>query len=141
MSDLIARKILELQSLDAFALRARWQQAFGRPAPKGISQRLLRYALAYEAQARAWGGLRPATMRKLLDYAHRSGSAEAEPRLKPRGTPSPGARLVREWHGHVHVVEVAADGCIYEGKRYRSLSEVARAITGARWSGPRFFGL
>jgi hypothetical protein len=58
------------------------------------------------------------------------------------GTPStPGTRLIREWHGQTHLVDVLEKGMLYQGRTYRSLSEVARVITGARWSGPRFFGL
>jgi hypothetical protein len=79
-------------------------------------------------------------MTRLLDIA-RSHFLAAGYRRKQAGALTPGSRLVREWHGRSHTVEVGDNGFLYAGRRYRSLSEVARAITGARWSGPRFFGL
>lgn len=120
-----------------------WIKAYRRPPPKGISTRLLEYAAAYNAQVRQFGGLTPATHRALHALA-------AEPRDKPLSAgrkgaantpPAPGTRLVREWHGKTHLVDILEKGVSYQGHTYRSLSEVARTITGARWSGPRFFGL
>ncbi len=107
-----------------------------------MSRRLLELAAAYEAQARIHGGLKPVVRRKLLQAAQPAAgsSMEKSRRLAP-GTLSPGSRLVREWHGRSHTVEVTEDGFLYEGHRYRSLSSVARRITGAHWSGRRFFGL
>ena len=135
-------RLAQIAELDASALGAAWASLFGRPPPKGISRRLLYHAAAYLAQATLYGGLTPATRRKLLQAARpRPGSADGTPRRKRLGTLSPGSRLVREWHGRCHTVEVTERGFLYAGRRYRSLSEVARAITGARWSGPRFFGL
>jgi hypothetical protein len=94
---------------------------------------MLRLALGYELQARAKGGL-SRTARQQLD-----GSGDARPQAMPL---TPGLRLVREWQGKVHVVTVDDAGAIHwNGQRWKSLSEVARAITGTRWSGPAFFGL
>jgi hypothetical protein len=132
----------ELDQLDQAALRAGWVDLFGRPPPRGLSRRLLLYALSYDAQARAYGGLKPFLRRRLLQAGRGPESAEPTPaKRKLRGAPPPGSRLVREWRGRNHAVEVLENGFVYEGRQYRSLSEVARAITGARWSGPRFFGL
>ncbi len=132
--------IAELEALTAPQLRARWQDAFGKPAPKRASRDLLLRALAYRLQEQAEGGLRPATRRRLARLAGLNGEDPkparlAAPRLKP------GSRLVREWRGEVHQVTVLDDGFDYRGTRYGSLSRIARAITGTRWSGPVFFGL
>jgi hypothetical protein len=120
-------------------LHAGWADLFGRPPPKGTSRRLLQYAAAYTIQAKIHGGLKPAVRRKLLAFSASTGRDGSGAR-KPRSTLSLGSRLVREWQGRTHTVEVVEGGFLYAGQRYRSLSEVARAITGARWSGPRFFG-
>ena len=97
-------------------------------------------ALAYRIQEIAFGGLSKATLRRLASLAAEFESdgriaTPAQPRIKP------GARLVREWHGRTHAVVVTEDGFEFEGKLYRSLTSIAREITGAGWSGPRFFGL
>ena len=119
-----------------------WAALFGRPPPRGISRRLLELAAAYQAQAYVYGGLRQSTRRKLIDAARRRAiTIERKPERKPRVALSPGTRLVRDWHGRTCTVEVTEQGFLYAGQRYRSLSAVARIITGARWSGRRFFGL
>jgi len=117
-----------------------WSSAHGRPPPKGISRRLLEFAAAYHLQSKAMGGLKPGTRRTLLRVAAARKEIEA-PASPARGRHlAPGARLLREWHGRTYRVDVLDGGFEHEGRHYRSLSEVARAITGARWSGPRFFG-
>ena len=119
-----------------------WTSAHGRPPPKGISRRLLEYAAAYDLQSKAFGGLRPAVRRKLRQMSE-ADTVNAQPTTiaaKAKALP-PGSRLVREWHGRTYTVDVREEGFQCDGQRYRSLSQVARAITGARWSGPRFFGL
>jgi hypothetical protein len=123
-----------LDALDRDALFTAWRRTIKTAPPKGISRRLLVQILTYEAQVRQHGGLTPAVRRRLDRWA--TGQARApSPRLRP------GARLVREWNGVSHVVDVTEAGLVWRGRRYRSLSAVARAITGTRWSGPRFFGL
>jgi hypothetical protein len=97
-------------------------------------------ALGYHIQEKAYGGLRPATRRRLLKLAREieSGAKIAlfeAPKIKP------GTRLVRGWRGDTHVVTVLEEGLEYRDKRYGSLSEIARLVTGTRWSGPAFFGL
>jgi Protein of unknown function (DUF2924) len=132
----------ELAGLPVDALRKSWARRFGQPPPKSISRRLLEYAAAYEVQARIHGGLKPAVRRKLLQIAlKRVDGAKLTSSAPPRHVLSPGTRLLREWRGRSHTVEVTDHGFLYAGRQYRSLSEIARAITGARWSGPRFFGL
>jgi hypothetical protein len=136
----LEREIDALADLTRADLVARWRTHYRSDPPKGISRRLLIRAIAYEMQAKRYGGLKPATDRRLMKIANGTalgdhGSRKASPALQP------GARLVREWNGVSHVVEVVEGGCVWNGCRHRSLSAVARAITGARWSGPRFFGL
>jgi hypothetical protein len=92
-------------------------------------------AIAYELQVKAFGGLSIPTKRSLRSAA-KAGGRSALSKLPSRGT-----RLVREWHGALHEVEVLEDGYLWRGARHRSLSAIARAITGTKWSGPRFFGL
>jgi hypothetical protein len=131
-----------IPSLDVAVLRSMWTDHFGHPPPPTLSRRLLELAAAYHMQAQVYGGLKPAIRRRLLQIAAaRSTSSQGKPVRKRAERLAPGSRLVREWQGRSHSVEVAEEGFLYAGRRYRSLSEVARAITGARWSGPRFFGL
>ena len=127
----IEEALAGIGTLERPALEAAWAGLFGRTPPRTLSRRLLEYAAAYHLQAQRYGGLSPALKRELL---------RAGPPRK-RNPLAPGSRLVREWHGRTHSVEVTETGFLYGGQSYRSLSEVARAITGARWSGPRFFGL
>ena len=136
------KALAEIHSLSREALIEQWTKAYGHPPPKGISRRLLEYSAAYQVQVRALGGLKPAVQRKLRQLAiPKENRASSPANAKPPKSLPPGSRLVREWHGNIHTVDVLADGVLYNGRRYRSISEVARAITGARWSGPRFFGL
>jgi hypothetical protein len=128
--------------LDISALRANWARHFGHPPPKGLGRHLLELAEAYNVQAEMHGGLKPVVRRTLLRAARpRSDPADAAAQRKRQSSPAPGTRLVRAWHGRSHTVEIKEGGFLYAGRHYRSLSEVARTITGARWSGPRFFGL
>jgi hypothetical protein len=104
------------------ALRKKWQASYGDPVPK-VSATVLRLAIAFEMQKSRFGDLSREANRR-LDYLQ------------------PGMRLVREWKGRLHVVVVDADGSlIWQKSAWRSLSEIARAITGTQWSGPAFFGL
>lgn len=136
----VEKQLSALQAMDKVALRARWKDAFKHPAPMRASRDLIIRALAYQVQAKAYGDLRPATLRRLqrlaadLQAGRDAGRATA-PSL------SPGVRLMREWNGETHVVEVLKEGFSWQGNCYPSLSAAARAITGVRWSGPRFFGL
>lgn len=121
----------EIEAMDRAALLAAWSAAFGTDVPKGLSQPFLRRYLAFEVQARRMGGLPKGFVETLIAPDARA----AAPTLLT------GGRLLREWNGVTHVVEVTDDGYRWNGRTHRSLSSIARAITGARWSGPRFFGL
>jgi len=129
--------VAELAALPRPVLTARWEAVYGTPPPKGISQRLMLAAVTYACQTQQHRGLGPALSRRLAKLAGGATIAEV---AAPRAL-KPGARLVREWNGTTHTVEVVAGGYVWNGARHRSLSAVARAITGVRWSGPRFFGL
>jgi hypothetical protein len=135
-------RLAEIPQLDILALRSAWAGMFGRMPPKGLSRRLLELAAAYYMQAKVYGGLSPAIRRKLMRIAATKRNGKPIPSNRHRPAPkAPGSRLVREWHGQLHTVEVTDHGYLYLAHHYRSLSEIARKITGARWSGPRFFGL
>jgi Protein of unknown function (DUF2924) len=127
------REIAALEGLDRAALLARWRSAFGREAPPRLSRELAVKAIAYAIQVQASGGLSARTIRA-LKAASKPGSGPAATKLPGRG-----GRLVREWNGVLHEVEVVDDGYLWRGERHRSLSAIARAITGTKWSGPRFF--
>ena len=126
--------VAEIEVMDRAALIAAWSDLFGTAVPKGLSQPFLRRFLAFEVQVRAAGGL-PKRFRADLDRVTAKATPTAAPDL------APGGQLLREWNGVTHVVEVTGNGFLWNGTRYRSLSAIARSITGARWSGPRFFGL
>ncbi len=131
-------KIQELADLPRQNLTERWRQLYRAAPPKGISRPLLIRAVAYGMQVKHYGGLKPAVRRQLRKVAD-GGSARAANVKSARI--APGMRLIREWNGSSHVVEAVDGGFVWNSARYGSLSAVARAITGARWSGPRFFGL
>lgn len=139
-SEQLAEAIATLQSLTNDDLRQRWAEIFRSPPPKHISRDLLLRGIAYRIQEKALGGLKPATKRRLLKLAEQRQAGD-----RPQGPTAqrvnPGTRMLREWQGETHSVVVTEEGFDYRGRTYRSLSKIAREITGARWSGPRFFGL
>ncbi|HXZ15559.1 MAG TPA: DUF2924 domain-containing protein [Roseiarcus sp.] len=149
----VERAIERLHALDGEALRIEWRNLFGRRAPNALPKSLIVRALAYRLQALESGDLDPHTLRVLDAYAAKSaGGLRSRVRLdRLRGTtqayassaPSikPGSIQVREWAGELQRVMVLEVGFAWNGATYRSLSEVARAITGTRWNGSRFFGL
>lgn len=133
----------QIEALNAASLtdlRKRWQKHYAAPPSKHISRKLLIRALAYEAQVKVSGGLKASTGRKLLAIA-RGESPTTPKKALWTGKPASGTRLLREWHGRTYIVEVTGDGFLLNGGDYASLSAVARAITGAKWNGRRFFGL
>ena len=143
----VAIEIGALASLDLRELRERWQDSCGNDAPRKMSPQLLRLATAYSIQEKAFGGLSKA-LRAQLEAAAFRGSKDGGTRPSkpsPRNVRyhyKPGTRLLREWQGRTHEVIVVEDGdFLYAGARYRSLSKIAREITGTQWSGPGFFGL
>jgi DUF2924 family protein len=143
--------IERLKTLDIYALRVEWRNLFGKRFPKALPKSLLVKALAYQLQAVALGDLDSQTLRVLEAYAAKNdgrwrGRVRLDrlgdaPPLSSRLRIKPGSILVREWAGELHRVMVLEVGFAWKGAPYRSLSEVARAITGTRWNGPRFFGL
>jgi len=137
-------EIARLRGLDVGELRARWHTVFRRRAPPHLPRHLLFRILAYRLQADRLGDL-DADSRRLLNRIG-SGSPDGTDRLvadlnRPRTQLRPGTLLTREWEGHLQQVMVLADGFSWNGQTYPSLSQVAFAMTGTRWSGPRFFGL
>jgi hypothetical protein len=133
-------ELVELGRLSRAELAERWRTLYRGDPPKGVSQRFLRLAVAYAVQAKRYGGLRPAVARRLRQVAEGTQAAAGE-RAASKPRLSVGSRLIREWNGTTHVVDAVDEGYIWNGRRYRSLSAIARAITGTRWSGPRFFGI
>ena len=132
--------IAALPAMSAAQLRAAWQALrCGEPMAPSSRDLLIR-EIASKLQERAHGGLAPAVKRRLHALAEEL-EANAAGALAPAPLLKPGTRLLREWQGRTHTVIVLDDGFEYDGQRWRSLSEIARRITGAHWSGPRFFGL
>jgi Protein of unknown function (DUF2924) len=137
--DRMREALARLPSLGRAELRSEWLRLYGTEPSARLGRELLMAAVAYRLQERVLGGLRPELRRRLrsiAESARRGGEVvPAAPRLKP------GTRLMREWQGRTHEVVVCEDGFLWQQAQYRSLSQIARAITGTRWSGPLFFGL
>jgi hypothetical protein len=141
----VGDEIAHLRGLDLKGIRSRWRSVFGRPAPAHLTRHLLFAVIAYRLQADRFGDLDHAT-RQVLD---RTVAKEAGPAMavrlasfdQKRNELTPGTVLVREWDRQSQRVMVMADGFAWNGQTYDSLSKVAFAITGTKWSGPRFFGL
>ena len=137
-SDLLYAEIDALQSETTLQLRLRWKALYGTEPPARASRDLLTRAVAYRLQERVLGGLSASTRRlleRIAAAAHRATRLTLQRKLQP------GAILLRHWGGVQHQVTVLQSGVQFRGKQYRSLSQVARIITGSRWSGPLFFGL
>ena len=132
--------LASLAQLTPGELRVLWPQWFDRPPPAKIRRELLVRALAYRMQERASGGLSTATRTKLRTLAEAVKNNPVDGVIEPPRL-TPGTHVIREWGNERHQVTVEAAGFVYRGQRYRSLSEIARRITGTRWSGPLFFGL
>jgi hypothetical protein len=135
-------RIGRLRDLDSTALRQEWRELC-RSEPPRLSRDLLGRAVAHRLQELEFGGLPKWARQTLAGSAASTDPVEASAAPRPAPTPrlKPGARLVREWHGRTHSVIVLDDAFEFEGGRYRSLTQIAREITDANWSGPRFFGL
>jgi hypothetical protein len=126
-----------LATLSSTQLRAEWRRVVKGPAPAWPDD-LLMHGIAWHLQVKGQGDLPLAARRELARLAGRPLLARAAPVAPPL---RPGTRLVRRWHGVTYAVLVTDDGFDFEGKAFTSLTEIARTITGAGWSGPRFFGL
>jgi len=136
----LAAEIASLSKLSIGELRERWKAMYGKAPSHEIGRSFLTRAIAYRLQERAYGGLKPSTRRLLTRVTEEtaSGSSPKKPQIRKAQS---GTILIREWQGNAHRVTMLDEGVSFNGKHYRSLSEVAREITGTRWSGPRFFGL
>jgi len=124
-----------IEQMERGALITLWQELLEKPVPRHMSIVFLRQVLAFEVQSKQSGGLPHGFINRLNKQAN--GSKPKRSKVEPK----PGGRLLREWNGITHVVDIADDCYVWKGENYRSLSAIARAITGAHWSGPRFFGL
>jgi hypothetical protein len=132
-------EVARLPALDVPGLQQKWAALFGaEPSPR-LGRHLMIRAIAYRLQEKALGGLKPSTLRILDRVAEKPASVESK--RAPTRRASAGTVLIREWRGVTHRVTVLDHDVVYRGRRYQSLSEVARAITGTHWSGPLFFGL
>ncbi len=138
--DAVAARLQALEGMTYDGLRNEWRRLYRAHPPKRVARDLLVLGVAWKIQEQAYGGFGAATKRRLADLAttmEQDGDLARSrvARLKP------GAKLIREWRGEIHTVIVLEDGFEWRGKRRRSLSVIAKLITGAHWSGPRFFGL
>jgi Protein of unknown function (DUF2924) len=136
----LSAELSGLETLDNPALKARWRSLYGTEPPPRISRDLLIRAVAYRIQENALGGLKLST-RKLLGRVANDAAARKTSKVVPVRKIGLNTILIREWGGTRHEVTVLEKGAMFRGKRYRSLSQVARVITGSHWSGPLFFGL
>lgn len=139
-SEKLAQELKDLVRRGDDELKQRWRSLYGTKPPQKIHRSLLIAAVAHRMQENALGALKPSVRRSLMQVAYDTATARPLPghlSLRPRA----GTLLVREWGGVTHQAKVLEDGIFFRSKRYKSLSEVARIITGARWSGPLFFGL
>ena len=130
-----------LPTLDIGELRQQWRGLYKTQAPRHLSRGLLVQAVAYRLQELARGGLRPEPQRQLRRIAQEFKDIGAAKTIRTRPELKPGTRLMREWQGRTYDVQVLDDGFSWQGTRYRSLSAIARQITGTAWSGPLFFGV
>ncbi len=136
----LAQALNDLTTLSDADLKTRWRDLYGTEPPRRVDRSLLIPAIAYRMQEHALGGLKAPLRRHLMRVA--SGAADGcRSRNYQRLRPGRGTVLVRDWRGVTHQVKMLEGGFLFRGQRYKSLSEVARIITGARWSGPLFFGL
>ncbi|TZG25801.1 DUF2924 domain-containing protein [Sphingomonas montanisoli] len=131
----MAFRLESLATMSSGELRRAWAAQFSEEAPN-VPPSLLRLAIAHRLQEKQLGGL-PVWADRMLDAIAADPTVSPEPPIQIK----PGTRLLREWNGKLHSVTVTDDGCLYDNRCFSSLSHVAREITGAHWSGPRFFGL
>jgi hypothetical protein len=141
MTDPIPARLAALRTTPTPELKTQWRELFGSEPPP-FNRRYLESRLAYRIQELTYGGLKPETIRRLEELGDEI-EAESRPACKRRqnGVPIVGTRLLREWRGVEYVVTVTRDGFEWQGRPYKSLSAIARAITGTRWNGWVFFGL
>jgi Protein of unknown function (DUF2924) len=132
--------LADLDHLSRAQLRDLWQKEIGETPPACFGRELLALGIAYARQERRYGGFKKARLRE-LDRLFERILAGSAPQGGAPPVGRPGTILVREWQGTTHHVTVVADGFVWNGRTHTSLSSIARAITGTKWNGPRFFGL
>ena len=141
MSASISARIAALKTASPDVLRQQWRDLFDAPPP-GFNRRYIESRLAYRIQELAFGGLDPKTLARLEAIGEAVDGKKGAGRKKLKSDrPIAGTRLLRQWQGVEHSVTVKADGFEWQGRPYKSLSSIARAITGTRWNGWVFFGL
>ena len=141
MSASMAGQIAQMRTFSRQQLLDMWRKLYERAAPPGIRRELLIPFLAYRMQEHAYGGLKSSARSELRRIARDLERSSGSTRLILRPKIKAGTRLLREWRGQMHEVMATESGYEYRGVSYRSLSEIARKVTGTRWSGPAFFGL
>ena len=141
MTDTVLAQLAALKAAPIGALKQKWRDLF-ESEPPPYNRRFLEHRLAYRIQELAYGGLKPETIRRLEALGEQfAGRNVTRRRIRHDAMPIAGTRLIREWQGVEHTVTVLSDGYEWQGRPYRSLSAIARAITGTRWNGLVFFGL
>src|SRR5580698_5497296 len=140
MPDSTAKRLVTLPKLSKTELRELWEELFKTPPSPKLRGRLMIPILAYRLQELEFGSLSVKSRGRLRQLA-KTFEANSSSTVSSIPTLKPGTRLVRQWGDQAHLVNVETSGYEYQGARYKSLSEVARLITGTRWSGPLFFGI
>ena len=139
--DSIPARLASLKTTPTPELKTQWRELFDCEPPP-FNRRYLESRLAYRIQELAYGGLKPKTIRRLERLGEDlDGGDRRKSRMRADTMPIAGTRLIREWQGVEYVVTVTTDGFEWQGRPYKSLSAIARAITGTRWNGWVFFGL
>ena len=142
MSDSVLARVAALREMATPELKQHWRELFGSEPP-AYNRRFLESRLGYRIQELAYGGLKPETVQRLEALGEQLDGGKIDVRRKraDQDRPIAGTRLIREWQGVEHTVTVTQDGYDWQGRPYKSLSAVARAITGTRWNGWTFFGI
>lgn len=139
MNKVISDRIAALPAMNKAQLLSVWAENFHQPPPLTLRKQLMVSILAYRMQEKEYGGLSHSARSKLRQIAKGlRAEKQSEPTLK--SSLKSGTRLIRSWGGEVHEVSISAASYKYRGREFKSLSEIAREITGTRWSGPLFFG-
>ena len=133
-------EIARLPDLGHDDLRKRWKLLFGRPAPKSLRRKFMARAVAYQMQVAAYGGLSAATKRRLREIAIAISNGDRNGVFSGAQI-KPGTQLIRQWQNATHTVTVLDEGFALDGRTYKSLSAIAKAITGKNWNGFAFFGI
>ena len=139
-SEKLAQELKDLETRGDDELKNRWRSLYGTKPPPKIHRSLLIAAVAHRMQENTLGALKSSVRRHLMQPTNNPATPRPSPHYPSLG-PRVGTVLVRDWGGVTHQAKVLEDGILFRSKRYKSLSEIARVITGSRWSGPLFFGL